>query len=261
MNIRFTFKTLIIATAVVATAVVVFLVYALAGLGARPVVFGEPPAFVDRYAAEMKHSDPSSPPMESETGGGHVAESEPAKLTGDFAKEENLVRTVILGGESPDLLLRLFTHPDKAKRVKVASAFASLNSKLTHDEESGFAEKRNQFWIDAEEHLPDIQNALFEALITSAEEGTSNYIPYTLAWMPGQGDETIELFTWAAKHHPDWWVRRFSLFFVVEFGRNEELAGMLLSSRTHDPDYRVRREVLDQRIRRFKEIFEGGNNS
>lgn len=251
MNISSTFRRLIIATAVVAIGVVVFLVHALAGLSARPVVFADPPGFVERYAAEMDHSDPSSPPKEPETDGGHVDESESAKLMMDFSNEEALVFKVIMDGESLDALLRLFTHPEKAQRVKVASAYAAVNIRFTHNEESGFPEKRSQFQVDVEEHLPDIQNALFEALIASAEEGATTYIPYTLAWLPGQGRETVELLAWAAKHHPDPWVRRFSVFFVVEHGRDEELAGPLLRNRIHDPDYRVRKEVLDQRFRRF----------
>lgn len=252
MNTSFTFKKLIIATAVVVMVVVVFLVHALAGLSARPVVFADPPAFVERYAAEMNHSDPSSPPKESETDSGHVDESESAKMTTDFSYEEALVLNLILDAESPDVLLRLFTHPEKAQRVKVALAFAALNVRLNHDEESDFSEKKDQFWVDVEEHFPDIQNAFFEALITSAEEGTTTYIPYTLAWwMPGQEHKTVEVLAWAAKHHPDPWVRRFSVFFVVEHGRDEELAGSLLRNRAHDPAYRVRKEVLDQRFRRF----------
>jgi len=55
--------------------------------------------------------------------------------------------------------------------VNVASAFANVNIEYTHDEESSFPEKRNQFGIDAKEHFPEIQNALSEALIASAEEG------------------------------------------------------------------------------------------
>ncbi|MBL4787610.1 MAG: hypothetical protein JKY60_00655, partial [Kordiimonadaceae bacterium] len=91
MNISSTFKKLIIATGVVAMLVVVFLVHALAGLGARPVVFADPPAFVEQYAAEMDHSDPLSPPKEPETDGGHADDSEFAELTADFSNEEALV--------------------------------------------------------------------------------------------------------------------------------------------------------------------------
>ncbi len=239
------------ATAVVAMVVVVFLVHALAGLNADPVVFVEPPAFVERYAAEMDHSDPSSPLRETETDGGQVGTSEFAELTKDLSKEEALVFNVMLDGESSDVLLRLFAHPEKAQRVKVALAFGYVNIKFSHNEETGFSEKRKQFWLDVEEHLPDIQNALFEAMITSAQEGTTTYIPYILAWMPGQGHETLELLTWAAKHHSDPWVRRFSVYFVVRFGGDEELSVPLLRNRTHDPDYRVRKEVLERRFSRF----------
>lgn len=252
MRISFTVKSLISATVVVAIIVVAFFVHALAGLSATPVVFADPPAFVERYAAEMNHSDPSSSPKEPETDGGHVEKLESEKMTTDFSNEEALVRQVILDGDSPGELVRLFAHSDKAQRVKTALALASVNIKLTHDEQSGFAAKRELFWIDVGEQVPDIQNALFEALVASAEEGTTNYIPYTLAWMPRQDHKTIALLAWAAKHHPDPWVRRFSVFFVVEFGQNEALAIALLQNRIHDPEYIVRKEVLDQRIRRFK---------
>ena len=256
MNIIFKFKKLIIATTVVAMVVVVFLVHALAGLNSRPVVFTDPPAFVQKYVAEMKHSDPLSTPKEPKIGSGYLDESvlstsEFAKLTADLSVEEALVFNVILDGESFDVLLRLFAHPVKEQRVKVAMAFGAVNAKFSHNEETGFAEKREQFWLDVEAHLPDIQNALFEALIASAEEVTATYIPYTLAWMPEQGRETVALLAWAAKHHPDWWVRRFSVYFVVRFGGYEELSGPLLHNRIDDPDYRVRKEVLERRFGRF----------
>jgi len=256
MTINSTFKKLLIATAVAAVVVAVFLVHALAGLSARPVVFADPPAFVERYAAEMDHSDPSSLPKVSETDGRYVDESEYAKLTAGFSKEEALVLKVIMDGDmdssSLDVLLRLFAHPEKAQRVKVAMALAAVNHKYTHDEESGFPEKRKQFWVDAKEHLPNFRNALSEALITSAEEGTMTNVWYTLAWLkPEQTRETVEVFAWAAKHHPDPRIRRFSVYYVVQYGGYEDLAGPLLQNRTHDPDYKVRKEVLDQRYRRF----------
>ncbi len=251
MNIRFTLKNLIIATGVVAMVIVVFLVHALAGLRARPVVFADPPAFVERYAAEMDRSDPPSQPTEFEIGGGQLATSEFAALTAGLSNEEAFVFNVILDGKSFPKLLRLFAHPEKAQRVTVATAFAVVNAKFSHNEETGFAEKRRQFWLDVEEHLPDIQNALFEALIASAEEGMPNQIPYSLAWMPGQGRETVEVLAWAAKHHPDPRVRRFSVYFVVKYGGHEDLAAPLLRSLTHDPDYRVRKEVLERRFSRF----------
>jgi hypothetical protein len=258
MNISPAYKNVIIATAVVAMVVVVFLVHALAGLSARPVVFADPPGFVEQYAAQMGHSDHSSPPKEPDTDGGHVDESEYAKLTAGFSQEEALVLKVIMDGdmdsESLDVLLRLFAHPERAQRVKIASAFAAVNYKYTHDEESGYPEKRGEFWVDAAEHLSNIRNALSEALITSTEEGTMNNIWYTLAWLPPEQDrETIELFAWAAKHHPNPGIRRFSVYYVVQYGGHEDLAGPLLGNRTHDPDYRVRKEVLNQRFRRFTE--------
>jgi len=215
------------------------------------LVFAEPPAFVKRYAAAMSHSDLSSQLMESEIGGGQLATSKFAKLTADLSAEEALVFNVMMDGESSDILMQLFAHPEKAQREKIASAFAAVNVKFTHNEETGFAVKKRKFWMDAKDKLPDMQNALSEALITSAEQGKTTRIPYTLAWMPGQGRETVELFVWAARHHPDPWVRLSSVYYVVKLGGNEDIAAPLLRYLTDDPVYRIRKEALDLRFRRF----------
>ena len=256
MSIGSIFKKVSIVAAVVTMGVAAFLVYSLAGLFARPVVFADPPAFVEQYVSNMRHSDPSSVPQGFETASEHVAESEFAELTENLPNEEAFVFNVIMEGRSPNELPQLFAHPEKAQRVKVASALAAVNVRFTHNEESGFPEKRAQFWEDMEEHLPNIQNALSEALIASAEEGeTTYYSPYTLMWMPGQGHETIELLAWAAKHHPNPRVRRFSVIMVVRFGGDEELASSVLRSGVHDPDYSVRRLVLDLRFERFTQVL------
>ena len=261
MNINFRFKKTIIAIAAVALLVSGFLVHALAGLSASSVVFDKPPVFVQKYAAEMDYSKSISPSIKPETedeyvDGKKINESEIEKLTADFSKEKEIVLKVILEGGAFDVLLRLFTHPEKEQRVKVALAFADLNARLNHDETSDFGKKKDLFWEEVTEFYPDIQNAFFEALIASAKEGTNTYIPYTLAWwMPGQELKNTKMLAWAAEHHPDPWVRRFAVFFVVEHGQSEELANYLLQNRVHDPDYVVRKEVLDQRVRRFKEVF------
>ena len=248
-------KKIAIAVCLIAMLVGGFLIHALAGLSARPVVFANPPEFVERYAAELDHSDPSRLLQEPETSSEHVGESEFADLTAGLSEAEVQVFNVLMDGTSPDVLPRLFAHPDKVQRVKVASAFASVNIRFSHNDESGYPEKRVLFWVELEEHLPDIQNALSEALIATAEEGTRTRIPYTLAWMPNQNHETVELLAWAAQHHPDPWVRRFCVYFVIEFGGDEELAGPLLRNRIHDPSYTVRKEVLKLRFNRFIRAF------
>lgn len=228
-----------------------------ADLNLSPVIFAAPPTFVVQYAAEMDHSKPPFPLKKAKTNRKHDDGSETVKMTTNFENEKALLHKVFFDGELPDSFLQLIAHPEKKQRVKMALALSAINIEFTHDEESGFAEKRRLFWTDVKEHLGNIQNALYEALIASAEEGTSNRIPYTLAWMPGQAHETVELLAWAAKHHPDPWVRRFSVFFVVEFGKNEALTIALLQNRIHDPDYIVRRlvrkEVLNQRIKGLKD--------
>lgn len=251
MSINLHFKRLVTAAVLLAIVLTAFFVHALAGLNSSPVIFSAPPEFVARYASQIERSNPSILQDTSKIIGGDNNEPQPVKLTVDYSNHQALVHKAIFDGESHDQLLALFSHPEKAQRVKMALALAAINVEFTHNEESGFEKKREQFWVDVEQHLPDIQNALYEALITSAQEETVNRIPYTLAWMRGQDHQTVELLAWAAKHHPDWWVRRFSVYFVVRFGGDEKLAAPLLRNRTHDPDYRVRKQVLDLRIKNF----------
>lgn len=257
MTISFNLKKVFIGVGVVATITVVFFVHALAGLGASPITFAKPPAFVDEYA--LKFGPTQASPFSTRVGidSSELPEPIPAKWTRDFFNEAALVRNVMLNGESPDKLIALFTHPEKETRVKTAFAFGAVNIMMSHDYGSGYPEKRKQFWQDVEEHLPDIQNALFEALIVSAEEKSRNQLPYTIAWMPVNEQAKNQMLAWAAKHHPDAWVRRFGVYYVVKFGGYEELAADLIQSQVHDPVFKVRNEVLTQKIRRFKELFLG----
>ena len=251
MSIASTLKKVSIVAAVVAMGVAAFLIHLLGGFGARPVVFADPPVFVEQYAARFQNTYPFAVDIKPATNCRYI---DPSELT-ELSPEEQLVRNVFFCDESPDLFWQLFLHPEKEQRVKIAAAYAALNAEFTHNEESGFPEKRQEIWSDAEEHLSNIRNALSEALIAAAEKGETSYIPYTLAWLSGQGRETVELFAWATEHHLGWWDRRFCVFFVVEFGGDEALAKMVLNSRIHDPDYRIRKEAFDQRVRRFTEML------
>ncbi len=261
MNKSFTYKSLIIATVIIVFAVGSFFVHALAGLSTHPVMFANPPAFVAKYASEMDHSDPLTTPKEAETNNGNADETKVdeseidkaklAKWMEGFSYEEELAFKAVMTGETIHEFYRLISHPEKKQRVKIASAYAAMHVRYSHHEESGFGNKRNQFNANLNEHLPDFRNALSEALIVSAEEGTVTRIPYTLAWLPGQGRETIELFKWSAKHHPQPRVRRASIYFVAKLGKDEELVGALLRDKNQDPDYRVRKLALDLRYRKF----------
>jgi len=251
MSIGSKFKKVSIVAAVVAMGLSAFLTHLLGGLGARPVVFAEPPAFVEQFAARFQNSEPFAIDIEPATNCRHI---DPSELT-ELSPEEQLVRNVFFCDESPDLFWQLFSHPEKEQRVKIAAAYAKLNAEFTHNEESGFPEKKQEIWKGSEEHLPAIRNAHFEALISAAENGENSYIPYTIAWMSGQGRKTVDLLAWATEHHPGWWDRRFAVFFVVEFGEDEALAKSVLNSRIHDPDYRIRKDAFDQRVRRFTEML------
>ena len=266
MTVGSRLKKVLLATAVVAAVVGIYLVYSLAGLGASPVVFADPPSLVAQYAAQMEHSDPSSESVDQGPEVGAAVDAEPVNesasgnLTTDIEAEKELVHRVIFDGEPLDLILSQFAHPEKAKRVKMAAAFGAVNIEFTHNEESGYPDLRRQFWVDVEDHLPNIENALFEALIASAEEGANSRLPYTIAWLPGQDRDAVEVLAWAAKHHPDPWVRRFSVYFVVRFGGHEDLSVPILKDRINDPSYIVRREVLDRKIERLVLAVRGGDD-
>jgi len=231
--------------ALLATVAVIFLIYSLAGLSASPVVFANPPSFVEQYAAQRYPSQPS-------------IIDEKVKKTSDFFNNAAMVRNVIVNEEPVDDLMKLFTHPDKAVRVNIALAFGEVNIRLSHDDGTKFDEKRKLFWQKASSYSDDIQNALFEALIVSAQENTRTFIPYTLAWwMEDEKLKAVEVLTWAAQHHPDTWVRNFSTYFVVQYGGSEEHAQVLLASQVHDPVFRIRNQALTQKTRRFKEAVFG----
>ncbi len=256
MNKSSTLKILIIVTVIFLFAVGGFFAHALAGFSSEAVIFAKPPAFVAKYAAEMNHSDPLTTAELAEINSGNHDESEialarMAKWMEGFSPEEKLAFKAVMTGETVDEFFRLISHPDKKQRVKIASAYASMHIQYTHHEDSGFGEKRNQFNENLNEQLPNFRNALFEALIASAEEGTVTRIPYTLAWLPGQGRETIELFNWSGKHHPQPRVRRSPINFVAKLAKDEELVDALLRSKSQDPDYRVRKLALELRYRLF----------
>lgn len=230
MNSRFNLKKVLIPIALLGCASGIFLIHSLAGLNSYPVVFAEPPAAFALFTDEIKNMAPTKIP---------------SQLTQSYSEEEALLHQVFFDGKSIELIMERFAHSDSAKRIKMASAFANFNVQYSHDDESGYPERRKRFWQEVEQRIPILQQAFFEALIMSAVEETPNFIPYTLGWMPGPKSETVELFTWAAQHHSDWWVRRFSVYFVVKFGDNKEFASLLLRDRVNDPDYRVRKQVLE----------------
>jgi hypothetical protein len=248
---RFSWRNLFIGVAVLSFVVVVFLVQALAGLNARPIEYAEPPEFVELHTNKIEHPEPSPSPTEQERENDSSEEvAGDSNITSEFENEKALVHKVILEGESPDVLVRLLTHPEQAQRVKAALALAEFNVEMAFDSPEDSWKKKDQFWKSVDEHVPDIRNALFEALIVSAQEGTQNYIPYTIAWMPGQDHETVELLGWAANHHRNDSVRSSATFFVFTLEPNSEQAKQLLRTGANDPSFFVRKEVFVERIER-----------
>jgi len=247
-----TIKTKIAATVIIAAAPLLYWVYLLAGFNSQPIVFAPPPDFVSSYATKNYPTAHSQGTSDAET------DTDAHRITTDYFNEAAMVRNVIVNDEPPLPLINLFSHPNKVTRVKTAFAFGEVNIKLSHDEGTGFDEKRDQFWLVAENHDEAIQHALFEALIASAKEGTETYIPYALAWwMQTHKAKTLDMLTWAAKHHPKTWVRNFCVYYIVQYGDSEPHAQALLNDRIHDPVFEVRKQVMDQRLRRLKEWLFG----
>ncbi|MDK1286080.1 hypothetical protein [Pseudoalteromonas umbrosa] len=247
MVIGFSLKKLCLSVSITAIAAGIFYFHALAGFCTNPIVYKAPPLFVEQY---LQHIEYLEPLPRTEFDRRFVEKPDLEALIEDYTYEEILVFKAVMTGQYDDELMRLFSHPDKMQRIKIAEAFAAVQIQFIHDEESGFPPKRNQLFNRLGEHLPDIRNALSEALIYTAVEGKANRIPYTLAWLPGQGRETLELFSWAAKHHPDHNIRRSSIYYVTIL-EGGNLTGPLLLGRSKDPVYSVRKLALDLRIRRL----------
>ena len=142
---RFRWKTLFIGAAAVAFVIIVFLVQALAGLNSRPVKYADPPAFVEDYVVESGQSEPVATPSETVSKNTSASDAVATDITSDFSNEQALVRKVVLDGESPDLLLRLLTHPEKAQRVKAALGLAAFNMEMAFDGPVDYWKKESLF--------------------------------------------------------------------------------------------------------------------
>lgn len=224
---------------------------AVAGLITKPISYAAPPPFVEQYKELIQYSEPERIIQTVDMSELVRDLSEHKKWIEGFSYEEVLVYKSIMLSESPSELWQLFTHPELEQRIKIASALAAVNIKYTHNEESGFSEKRNKFWLDSIAHMPDIRNALSEALIESARLGEHNRIPYTLAWLPEQGAETVELFLWAARHHPDHNVRRSCMYYVTILSKDKKVVETLLTDAKRDPSYGMRTLALNLRYRQL----------
>ena len=123
-------------------------------------------------------------------------------------------------------LLTAFRPCWQKVRVKIAFAFSVVNIMMSHDDGSGF--QRRGLLGGNWGASPGYSKCLFEAMIVSAEEQTANHIPYTAAWMPVNEANKLKILAWAAKHHPHSWVRRFSVYYIAQFGEDEALAASLL---------------------------------
>ena len=139
MTSIFTLKKIRIAIGIVSISIALFYIHALGGLASEPVNFAQPPEFVDAYAIE-KYGPNTQKAVTT------VEEGQQVKLTKDYFNEAALVRNTIVNGDSPDEVIRLFTHPEKATRIKIAFAFAQVNLLLSHYNAIDFDEKRTQFW-------------------------------------------------------------------------------------------------------------------
>ena len=100
-----------------------FFIHALAGLAAQDVVYAKPPGFVAHYA--QKHASQSTAVVTDKVNAALTP------VTQNHARETALAREVFFadgGGtvdSTADALIALFSHPDKAQRVKAALAFSA----------------------------------------------------------------------------------------------------------------------------------------
>ena len=110
----FTWRRLIVALAGITVLVSGFFIHALAGLAAQEVVYAKPPEFVARYAEKhaQKHAAQASGTVTKKTN------NTLTPVTQEHAKETALATEVFFADGSADELIALFSHPDKAQRIK-----------------------------------------------------------------------------------------------------------------------------------------------
>ena len=234
-----------------------FVLQALLIVAIEPVeMTTPPPEFVTR-GTTMPQSDSAVKPDDStETPVDRVGEEVPEGLAAADAPEfdsreiDELALRVVMEGESPEALISHMIDSDARIRIAAANALAEAFFESLIQLDDSY-DKQHEFWESIEAEQSIVRSALYEALVDSVEKGTSNWIPYVVAWMPGQDDKTLELLAWASNNHPDADMRRSSTFFVVTIAPRSDLSTQVLEQRAHDPSFRVRMEALGFRFTRW----------
>lgn len=225
-----------------------------------PVEYEAPPDFLQKAV-------PSPPAIAVDTEGRAPAPTH-SGLAGE--KIETLAKGVLVEGQSPELFLALFDHPDKDVRMSAARALARWNAANAgmaepRAEEAEFTrrwELMDEFWEKADK--PTILNALSELISTSVETGGAEFhgddqhILFLLAWFPGLQSQRAEVLTWVASHHPKDYMRLNAALSLLNDRFPREIADEVLDSRTHDPSFRVRFGVWKEQVSRIPSAFLGG---
>lgn len=253
----FPWSKIVLGIVTVVLVIVGFVLQALFIVAIEPVeMTTPPPEFVTR-AATLSHSDSAVEPDDSvETPVDKIGEEVPEGLAVADAPEfdsreiNELALRVVLDGESPDALISHMKDSDARIRIAAANALAEAFFESLIQLDDSY-DKQHEFWESIEAEQSIVRSALYEAMVDSVEKDTSNWIPYVVAWMPGQDDKTLELLAWASNNHPDSEMRRSALFYVVTIAPRSDLATQVLEQRAHDPSLRVRMEVLGFRFTRW----------
>lgn len=225
-----------------------------------PITYEAPPEFIQEPV-------PSAPSIAMDT-------DKPApapKLSSPASDEiEMLAREVFFEGESPELFLALFGHPDEEVRASAARALAryyaaNVGMVEPHTDEpeiSGRTEFMDKFWADADKTT--ILKVLSEVISTSVEtggaefQGDDQYILLLLAWFPGLSSERAEVLTWVADHHPKDNMRLSAAFSLLNDNFPRKIGDEVLDSRTHDPSFKVRFGAWKELLSRIPSGFLGG---
>jgi len=259
----FGWKRLFVVAGVCAFLVIVFVFSLLFPAGIKPIEYTEPPDFATQDVEGIGADPGTSGSAEDHVGmsenapavNAEDADSRHTSGTGAVATDvDDLAMRIVLEGESPDLLVALMKSNDRDTRIAAALALAKAV-------DAGIALERN--WVRKDRFsesvgadIGSVRTACYEALADSAEEGTYNWLPYVIAWMPGQDRQTLEMLAWAADNHNSAEMRRHAMYFAVNCDREGELATEVLDHRAHDPSLRVRMEALGLRFERLMKAFQ-----
>lgn len=260
-NQRFRLGRLFVGVLVCGLVIVALVLQSLFAVHIEPIEVGAPPPEIVASILAERTGEAADEELDDVE---HIAIDDVSETVVETATESEDVNDVpsrgpdynaiandaVLRGEPVEELLRLLSSEDADVRIAAAhalgEAFIQTNGQRG-DEFNGY-DLKVRFWEQVGNNIESVRNALYEGLISSAERDEINHIPNVIAWMPGQDDESLELFAWTSNHHQSAMMRKSAMHLVVNNYPKSEVTTRVLEERRNDPSFRVRMDALGWRL-------------